>query len=218
MNYACVIAFSAICSLATSFVDGPNQSPYHKLVTEDNGSADNHKQSINAGWVPNVGTDQGESSPTREEDTPLQASLRTLYNGELGKVLQMNGQEVEVDFTPELIKKAGYEDKNYLVMISASWCRPCKRMYPLMNKLRKEGYIIYVFDTTKKEFRNYRALYNVRAYPTFLIYDNKKEVKRSVGVTKEKWFKDNLKTLKEQNDEEKKPEPKPDEDPYDGGL
>jgi len=219
LNHAMVTALQIFCLLAASVTFGLDEPTTYRLDVTVDGPVDNHKQSINAGWVPNVEANEGESSPVRlDEETSFQKSLRKLYNGTLtgsiwtttrGKVYRQE----EVDFTPELIKKAGFEDKNYLVMISASWCGPCKRSYPLMKKLRKEGYIIYIFDTTKSDFRDYAALYKVRAYPTFIVYDNKKEVKRSVGMTSEKWFKENLKTLKEQNE---KPSPTPDKDPYDG--
>ena len=83
-------------------------------------------------------------------------------------------------------------------------------MYPLILSLRKEGYIIYVFDIESDEFKDYDAKFDVRAVPTFIVFDNGKEVTRTVGKTKEDWFHKNLKTRKVQEEEELN------EHPYDG--
>lgn len=211
-------------------------SPYHRL-------ADNHQQSVDAGWVPNArqwedGSRIGDATPAEscpvklDEENERQQSLRRAYNGRTDRrpivtdpyraygspssfqttspfIGQDEGEE-ELDFTPEHIKKQGNEKKNYLVMISADWCVWCKKMYPTLLKLREDGYIIYIFETNREEFQDYAALYNVKAYPTFIVYDGGKEVDRKVGKTDEEWFKKRLKTRGEQKEV---PEP-PVDDPY----
>lgn len=98
------------------------------------------------------------------------------------------------DYISDVIKKDGNANKNHLVMISASWCGPCNRMLPLMEQLKKEGYIIYVFKVDKKGYEDYARLYKAKLYPTFLVYDGGKEVNRTTGsTTTEKWFRDRLK-------------------------
>lgn len=112
------------------------------------------------------------------------------------------------DYIADVIKKDGNANKNHLVMISATWCAPCNRMLPLMEQLKKEGYIIYVFKVDKKGFENMDRLYKAKMYPTFLVYDGGKEVNRTTGsTTTEKWFRDRLK---------KDVEPEKPENPYEG--
>jgi thioredoxin 1 len=98
------------------------------------------------------------------------------------------------DYISDVIKKDGNANKNHLVMISATWCAPCNRMLPLMEQLKKEGFIIYVFKVDKKGYEDYARLYKAKLFPTFLVYDGGKEVNRTTGsTTTEKWFRERLK-------------------------
>jgi thiol-disulfide isomerase/thioredoxin len=112
---------------------------------------------------------------------------------------------VKEDFTPDLIKNSGFKDSNYLVMVSANWCPSCVQMYPEIEKLRKQGYIVYVFDITKEEFKTFAARdkYNASRLPTFIVYDKGKQTHRTIGTTKHEWFTSHLKTFSEQKASEK---------------
>lgn len=239
MKNALVITLATVLSLATISIRCPGQERTNKLGNEDNGLVDHSEQSLNAGWVPEIRkwettTNADESCPVKlNTETEEQKSLRWAYNGRVDRrpTLPANpynlfsqegvqtpstffGQDEEtekLDFTPEHIKNKGDEKMNYAVVISADWCVWCKRMYPMLLELRKEGYIIYIFETNRPEFEDFAALYNVRAYPTTIIYDNAEEVKRHIGKVEKEWLEKNLKTRKEQ-----KAEPvKPDTNPYD---
>lgn len=233
---------AAICCVAAFAVHSLGDEQTHKLGSPYNGFVGNHQQSVNSGWVPDARkhetkpwnrTDTNpDSSPIRlEDESDAQQSLRRAYNGRLDRrgtgnpyqafattdlqetpsfaTAQGNGK---VDFTPEHIKKQGYEKKNYLVMISADWCIWCKKMYPMLLEMRKEGYIIYIFETNRKEFEDYAALYKVRSYPTFIVYDDAKEVDRTSGRTSKEWFLKRLKTKEAQEKEDKDTT----DSPYDG--
>ncbi len=80
-----------------------------------------------------------------------------------------------------------------------------------MEQLRKEGYIVYIFTLDKKEYRDLDldSKFQVGSYPTFILFDKRKEVKRVIGLTTAEWFRKNLKTKKEQDAEQ-------DSNPYDG--
>lgn len=82
----------------------------------------------------------------------------------------------------------------------------------MMLELRKKGYIIYIFETNRKEFKDYAALYKVKSYPTFIVYDNAKEVARTEGRTTEEWFLKRLKT----KDQQAKEEEDQSDSPYNG--
>lgn len=83
-------------------------------------------------------------------------------------------------------------------------------MYPIMKQLRKDGYIVYVYTLDTQEFKHLDlgSKFQIRAYPTFLFFDNGIEVKRSVGGSSIQFFRKNLKTKTEQDAET--------DDPYDG--
>ena len=98
----------------------------------------------------------------------------------------------------DIIKTDNNVNKNYVVMVSAKWCPPCQRMYPIMEELKKEGYIVYIFDVTKAEYRGYAKSYKVNFFPTFIIFDRGKIVNRTIGTTNKTWFQTNLKTKLEQ--------------------
>lgn len=220
MKHALVQYLATICFLATLTVGSVSYGQYDQLGSSGNRVIDHNQQSPKFGWIPpsELAQDRSdavsEASPVRlDEETEYQKSLRRAYNGRLdrrGPQGVYEGDEGSPpigakDFTPKRIKEQGNENKNYAVMISAEWCAPCKKMYPHMADLRKQGYIIYIFDTTKEEFKNYAALYAVNAYPTFIIYDKGKEVRRSGGITNKSWFKKHLKLKKDQKDEPSNP-------------
>jgi thiol-disulfide isomerase/thioredoxin len=224
--------------MAAQPVHSFGQESANQLGSPYNGLISHSQQSVDAGWVPDARQSETkpwnrtntntESCPVKlEAETGYQQSLRRAYKGKLDRrdiysliapekrneeASKITGQE-KVDFTPEHIKRQDNEQKNYVVMISADWCIWCKRMYPMMKELREKGYIVYIFETNREEFKDYAALYKVGSYPTFIVYDKAKEVDRTTGKTTEEWFKKRLKTRKEQEADVK---PEPSDTPYDG--
>lgn len=184
------------------------------------------EQGARSGWVPQARQWEDEASVARRADTEYQRTLRQYYTGDhkysVYQLLSLGTQntptytftssKTEVDFTPQLIKDQGNENKNYIVMISADWCHWCKKMYPMVQELRDAGYIVYVFEVTRPEFEDYAALYNVTKFPTFMVYDKGVEVDRTIGRTNKDWFTDRVKT----KDNQVEPTPEPTPDPYDG--
>jgi thioredoxin len=61
-------------------------------------------------------------------------------------------------------------DKPAIIMFSASWCNPCKVMYPVMEELSKEyeGKVnIYKVDTESDS--ELSPVFGIRSIPTFLF-------------------------------------------------
>jgi thioredoxin 1 len=87
--------------------------------------------------------------------------------------------------------------KNYLLLFTADWCLPCKRLYPTIEKLRKDGYIVYVLDADK--YVEAKEEFEVKSLPTLVVMNDGKEVKRFVGVTGGDTLRENLKTRVEQD-------------------
>lgn len=98
----------------------------------------------------------------------------------------------------EMVCKNGDCKKNYVVFFTAPWCKPCRIMYPRIEKLRKEGYIVYAFDDQK--FPNAISKFEVENFPTLVVMENGQEIKRFVGVTDPDTIKEVAKTKDEQTD------------------
>lgn len=65
-----------------------------------------------------------------------------------------------------------------LVVVSATWCQPCKRLYPVIERLAASGYNAKVVYEVPENA-------NVSAYPTLLFYRDGKLVETLVGVQTE---------------------------------
>ena len=88
-------------------------------------------------------------------------------------------------------------------------------MYPTINKLREEGYIVYVFDVDESPETAKRAEALESPIPLTIIYEDGKEVDRIRGIVQEEDLRAKLKTREEQKPVEPAPPEKP-VSPYDG--
>lgn len=83
------------------------------------------------------------------------------------------------EFTAQIPK-----DKTVLVDFSATWCAPCRKMKPIIDSLKSENYTIIEVDGGTQTALC-KAL-KIEAFPTFIIYKNRKETTRKQGLlTKE---------------------------------
>lgn len=89
----------------------------------------------------------------------------------------------------DLLKQAKQSKKEALVMVSASWCGPCKmfmkKMVPMpeMGEYVNSKFVFGHYDIDKEDPNQIGKTYGVSAYPTFLILDSKgKEIGRAVGA------------------------------------
>lgn len=89
----------------------------------------------------------------------------------------------------DLLKQAKQNNKDALVMVSASWCGPCKMFMkkiapmPEMGDYINNKFVFGHYDIDKEDPNQIDKTYGVSAYPTFLILDSKgKEIGRAVGA------------------------------------
>jgi thioredoxin 1 len=66
-----------------------------------------------------------------------------------------------------------------LVIFSAEWCGPCRGMNPMLDKAVEDGHRIFKIDADNDI--DYGATHNVRALPTFFVYENGEQLKRHSG-------------------------------------
>jgi thioredoxin-like negative regulator of GroEL len=71
-----------------------------------------------------------------------------------------------------------------LLYFGASWCGPCKRLKPIVEKEAPEqGYDVEFLDIEDDDDTVIAESYNVRSVPTIIVIENGKETKRAVGNT-----------------------------------
>ena len=102
------------------------------------------------------------------------------------------------NFVPNSIIDQGYEFKDYAVVLTIPNCTGCKEMYSVIDTLREQGYLIYVFNISKPEFSTFAEKYHVNSFPTSILYKGGKEFDRIIGAISQSWFKFRIQTLKEQ--------------------
>jgi thiol-disulfide isomerase/thioredoxin len=108
--------------------------------------------------------------------------------------VMVKGQPIGMPETPEYIDgnpvkyqmppgeaNVSYPD-NCLLVWTAEWCKSCKKMVTIAEKLEKEGYFVFYidFDENKKKAKED----GVTKVPTAIIHTNGEEVKRFVGVSR----------------------------------
>jgi len=100
-------------------------------------------------------------------------------------------QGCETDTTIVQEDRAKNFQPNCLIFWTAKWCSSCKKMYPVVEKLQEEGYVVYILDYD--ENRDFGRTMGVRSLPTFIIWEAKKEVTRHIGLVSAEEIKKSLK-------------------------
>tara|TARA_B100001758_G_C17794757_1_gene296590 strand:+ start:50 stop:385 length:336 start_codon:yes stop_codon:yes gene_type:complete len=76
-------------------------------------------------------------------------------------------------------------DKYIVIDFSASWCIPCKKVYPEYEKLSEQDEYIkncYFYKVDVDELSDLSEHLGVSRMPTFLIYYNKEKVYEMTGT------------------------------------
>lgn len=85
-------------------------------------------------------------------------------------------------FSEEILSgtgSTGNQDK-ILVRFGTSWCRPCQNLSESLILLQEEKYNI--FDVDIEKHPELESKYNIKAYPTCIIFKNGYEFKRFLGI------------------------------------
>ncbi|WP_225696048.1 thioredoxin family protein [Candidatus Phytoplasma sp. AldY-WA1] len=73
------------------------------------------------------------------------------------------------------------QNKIVLVDFFAPWCGPCQRLMPVLNNFEKQNPDIEVIKINADLHKNFIHEYNVRSFPTLVLFKNGKEIKRQTG-------------------------------------
>ncbi|MGB0740522.1 MAG: trypsin-like peptidase domain-containing protein [Planctomycetaceae bacterium] len=68
-----------------------------------------------------------------------------------------------------------------LLDFTASWCRPCQSMQPILDRMSRAGYSIHKIDIGNQANGQWFRQYKVSAMPTLIILVNGKEYRRFEG-------------------------------------
>lgn len=96
----------------------------------------------------------------------------------------------------ESIERNGDALKNYLILMTAQWCRYCPAQKAVLNNLKDQGYITYNFDVDK--FPDVAKKMATGPIPLTVIMDKGHEVKRFEGGTSANTLKKYLRKRSEQ--------------------
>ena len=85
--------------------------------------------------------------------------------------------------SPAPAASAADRPRGMIVDFSASWCGPCQRMAPIVEKLARQGVPITNVDIDERP--DLKLKYNIERLPTVVLFVDGKEVSRSVGAMSE---------------------------------
>jgi len=80
--------------------------------------------------------------------------------------------------------------KNYMIFFTMEGCGGCQTMYPIIKDLQGQGYKIYWVYPRKNQ--KLVRQHKIKSYPTMVIFNNKKVVKKFVGPVATKTITDFL--------------------------
>jgi len=72
-----------------------------------------------------------------------------------------------------------------LVFFTASWCGPCKMIYPYFNQCSKKYPHINFIKVDCDSNYHLANKYNIQSYPTFILFNKQEVIKRGIGGNSE---------------------------------
>lgn len=76
-----------------------------------------------------------------------------------------------------------------LVDFYADWCGPCKRLMPILEDIKD----IDILKVNVDSFGDLSRSFGIMSIPTLILFDNKKEIKKSIGFKTKKEILDMIK-------------------------
>ncbi len=63
---------------------------------------------------------------------------------------------------------------------TADWCPPCKKVKPIVEDMKKEGFEFQMIDADYEQLLVKR--FEIKSIPTFILMENGKEINRISGA------------------------------------
>jgi thiol-disulfide isomerase/thioredoxin len=90
--------------------------------------------------------------------------------------------------------QSAFAQREVYQFTAPAWCSPCQQMEPIVAQLKQSGVPIRQFDIDVPAFKNYMQQMHVTKVPTFILIENRRELKRVSGMmdsnTFLNWYKD----------------------------
>jgi len=100
---------------------------------------------------------------------------------------------------------AGHGFDGVLLDFSATWCGPCQRVKPIVERLKRQGYPIRKVDIDRE--RSLARRFRIKAVPTFVLLVNGNEVQRFTGPISERKMRQLMARIPRASSEEKSSDP-----------
>jgi thioredoxin-like negative regulator of GroEL len=71
---------------------------------------------------------------------------------------------------------------------TADWCQPCKKVKPIVEDMKKEGFQFQMIDADYEQLLVKR--FQVKSVPTFILFEDEKEINRMTGSKTKKELED----------------------------
>ena len=82
----------------------------------------------------------------------------------------------------EFIKEVSENNKKVLVDFYANWCGPCRMLRPVLEEFANEFNDIKIVSIDVDEAENLAREYEVISIPCLVLFQDGKEINRSVGL------------------------------------
>jgi thioredoxin len=96
----------------------------------------------------------------------------------------MNGVK-DVEVSTEDFLETIAQDKLTMVDFYTTWCGPCKQMDPHVKKVKEEHQEFNIIQVDAEAQMSIAGRYNIRAYPTVMLFKKGEVVFRSEGALNE---------------------------------
>jgi len=63
---------------------------------------------------------------------------------------------------------------------TADWCQPCKKVKPIIEDMKKEGFEFQMIDADYEQLLVKR--FEIKSIPTFILMEDGKEINRITGA------------------------------------
>lgn len=74
---------------------------------------------------------------------------------------------------------------------TAEWCPPCKKVKPIVEEMKKEGYQFQMIDIDYEQ--SLVEKFSVKSIPTFILLEDGREIQRMTGAKTQNELKDFIK-------------------------
>ena len=90
-------------------------------------------------------------------------------------------------FTDANVEEIIASGKPVVIDFWATWCGPCQKLTPVLEKIAKENKDIKIAkaDIDNENVKELKEKYEIKGYPTMLVFKNGEEVKRILGYREE---------------------------------